>query len=282
VITEDPSNPWPAMPIRLEPEQQVDLAVLFAPASGSAPGPRQAALEVSYGSELLTVMISGEAGTRMLQATPMTLFSGVNVPVGDIERQTVILTNTGTFPVEITQLSLQGASASDYSYSAPDLSVIDPGGFEFIEVTYAPTATGQSDAMLVVGNNGTGGDVMITLSGMGASTMRGDGAEGSTISRGTGSGSGRSVTLSGLELLSPTPNPAQGSVRIAYTVPSEGSTSVTVYDLRGNEVARLQNGLQERGRHESGMDVTGLSAGVYMVRLVHQGKTLTRSMTVVK
>jgi hypothetical protein len=194
----------------------------------------------------------------------------------------VVLTNTGTFPVEITQLSLQGTAANEYSFGAPERSVIDPGGFEFIEVTYAPTATGQSDAMLVVENNGTGGDVMITLSGMGASTMRGGGAAGSTISRGTGSGAGRSVTLSGLQLLSPTPNPAQGSVRIAYTVPTDGPTSVTVYDLRGNEVARLQNGLQERGHHEAGMDVTGLSAGLYMVRLEHQGKMLTRSITVVK
>ena len=165
-ITEDPARPWPGLPTQIGPGDELEFAVALNAASGSEPGVRTAEIAFSYGEgESVRASIDGLVGTRMLTATPATLFDDVERPVGSISRRTVVLSNTGTFPVSIEGLRIEGPDAAEYEVMSSGRTVVDAGGFEFVEVTYAPTVPGSQGATLVIENNGVDGPISIVLSG---------------------------------------------------------------------------------------------------------------------
>ncbi len=85
-----------------------------------------------------------------------------------------------------------------------------------------------------------------------------------------------------VELSSVAPNPSSGSARVAYAVPEAGAVRVSVYDVRGREVAVLVDGSIAAGRHEATLASGSLAAGVYIVRLETAGQVLTRQAVVVR
>ncbi len=282
-ITEDASNMWPALPVQMQPGDALEFGVSLNAASGSAPGVRSAEMVFTYGSgETVSADISGLVGTRELMATPATLFEGVEVPVGTTIRQTAILTNTGTFPVRINDIRVEGASAVDYEVRRSGRGMIGAGGFEFIEVTYTPSAAGASAAMLVIDNNSTGGQVTIMLDGAGMSTVEGGGSSGSEGARqedGATGSKGQVGTILELGLGSIVPNPASGMVTIEYGV-AEGRASLGVYNVRGELVLPVET-VTTGGTQSAKVDVSSLPNGVYLCRLEQGGRVVVRSMTVV-
>lgn len=65
----------------------------------------------------------------------------------------------------------------------------------------------------------------------------------------------------------PRPNPSRGRAEIGYALPSVQRVRLGVYDVLGREVLRLRSGEEEgAGFHRA--EVSGLAAGVYLVRLV--------------
>lgn len=65
----------------------------------------------------------------------------------------------------------------------------------------------------------------------------------------------------------PRPNPSHGRAEIGYALPSVQRVRLAVYDVLGREVLRLRSGEEEgAGFHRA--EVSGLAAGVYLVRLV--------------
>ncbi|WP_420457500.1 T9SS type A sorting domain-containing protein [Rubrivirga sp.] len=85
-----------------------------------------------------------------------------------------------------------------------------------------------------------------------------------------------------ISLSAPTPNPFAGSTRLTYETPEAGPVRVSVYDVRGREVAVLEDRPVQAGRHDVQLDAQSLSAGVYMVRLEATGHVLTRQAVVVR
>jgi hypothetical protein len=57
---------------------------------------------------------------------------------------------------------------------------------------------------------------------------------------------------------------------------------LAVYDLLGREVARLVDGEAAAGRHLVPFDGHALASGVYVCRLEHDGRVLTRRMVHVR
>jgi hypothetical protein len=93
----------------------------------------------------------------------------------------------------------------------------------------------------------------------------------------------------GLVLQAPYPNPFNPRTSIAFSLPGEGARPVrlSIYDLRGREVARLVDGPLPAGPHTvawNGQDHRDrpLPAGVYLCKLVHDGRVATRTLTLVK
>ena len=85
-----------------------------------------------------------------------------------------------------------------------------------------------------------------------------------------------------LALAVPAPNPTAGTARVAFALPEAGAVRVSVYDVRGREVAVLAARPFEAGRHEVVLDAGRLAAGVYVVRLAATGRVLTQRATVVR
>ena len=63
------------------------------------------------------------------------------------------------------------------------------------------------------------------------------------------------------------PNPFNPSTSISYQLKSAGQVRLSVYDIRGREVAVLVDGMQTQGPHEVRFDGSGLASGVYIYRL---------------
>ena len=68
------------------------------------------------------------------------------------------------------------------------------------------------------------------------------------------------------------PNPFNPSTTISYDLSEQSTVSLTVYDVRGQEITTLQNGVKAPGNYKlqwNGMDQSGnpVSTGVYFCRL---------------
>jgi len=71
--------------------------------------------------------------------------------------------------------------------------------------------------------------------------------------------------VSGLAL---SPNPFNPATVISYSLPSSTQVQLTVYDLRGRQIASLVNSVQAAGPHAVRFDGQGLPSGIYFYRLV--------------
>jgi subtilisin family serine protease len=78
------------------------------------------------------------------------------------------------------------------------------------------------------------------------------------------------------------PNPFNPSTRIRYDLPSEGHVTLGVYNLIGQEVARVVDSRQSAGRHEVPFMTSNLSSGVYFFRIQAGRFTETRKMVLSK
>ena len=63
------------------------------------------------------------------------------------------------------------------------------------------------------------------------------------------------------------PNPFNPITRIEYTLLSRGEVSLIIYNLLGQEVARLVSEVQQEGDHEVTWDASNFASGIYLYRL---------------
>ena len=78
------------------------------------------------------------------------------------------------------------------------------------------------------------------------------------------------------------PNPFNPSTTIRYSVPQTGEVSITVYNVRGQKVATLQNGQQSAGEHELTWNAGDQPSGVYLLRLQAAGQSKTSKVLLLK
>ncbi|GMQ81763.1 MAG: hypothetical protein BMS9Abin05_1199 [Rhodothermia bacterium] len=65
-------------------------------------------------------------------------------------------------------------------------------------------------------------------------------------------------------------------------IPSPSNISIGVYNILGKRVRMLEQGYRASGEHKVGIDGTGLSNGIYFVRLTAGNFSQTRKMVVAK
>jgi hypothetical protein len=63
------------------------------------------------------------------------------------------------------------------------------------------------------------------------------------------------------------PNPFNPNTLIKYSVPQDGLVTLEVFNLLGEKVATLVNGVQEAGRYEIDFNASDLSSGIYVYSL---------------
>lgn len=78
------------------------------------------------------------------------------------------------------------------------------------------------------------------------------------------------------------PNPFNPSTTIRYYLPSSGEVRVSVFNIAGQRVASIQQGLQQAGDHRIVFRPEGLSSGVYLYRVEYGNRAITNKMVLVK
>ncbi len=78
------------------------------------------------------------------------------------------------------------------------------------------------------------------------------------------------------------PNPFNPSTMIEFSIPEAGLVTLSVYNIMGQEAARLVEGRLPAGAHRMEFDGSSFSSGVYFYRLETANSVLTRKMTMIK
>jgi hypothetical protein len=78
------------------------------------------------------------------------------------------------------------------------------------------------------------------------------------------------------------PNPFNPTTVITYDLPEARAVTLTVYDVLGRRVARLDEGVRAAGRHRLRFDASRLSAGVYVYTLEAGDFRAARRMVLLK
>jgi hypothetical protein len=78
------------------------------------------------------------------------------------------------------------------------------------------------------------------------------------------------------------PNPFNPSTTISFDLAKSGHVSLAVYDLTGRKVATLVEGIRAPGEHSVNFNAANLPSGLYIYRLQSDGRSLARSMTLLK
>jgi hypothetical protein len=78
------------------------------------------------------------------------------------------------------------------------------------------------------------------------------------------------------------PNPFNPSTSIEFTLPTAGYTTLKVFNLLGQEVSSLVNGVVEAGRHRVQWDAASFPSSVYLYKLTSNGAVETRRLVLMK
>ncbi|GAB5408273.1 MAG: hypothetical protein BalsKO_06380 [Balneolaceae bacterium] len=78
------------------------------------------------------------------------------------------------------------------------------------------------------------------------------------------------------------PNPFNPTTSISYSISKAGNVTLEVFDLLGQRVVTLVDGIQTIGEYDLSFDASNLTSGIYIYRITSSGQTLTRRMTLIK
>jgi hypothetical protein len=78
------------------------------------------------------------------------------------------------------------------------------------------------------------------------------------------------------------PNPFNPSTNISYSLPATGNVTLEVFNLQGQKVATLVDGVKSAGAHTAAFDASSLASGVNVYRLVAGNNIQVKKMMLIK
>jgi hypothetical protein len=87
---------------------------------------------------------------------------------------------------------------------------------------------------------------------------------------------------SSFALTSVYPNPANGNINLSIAVPENAMIDISIYDIAGRKVSTVASGLYNPGEYTLTSDVSGLTSGVYIVRMTAEGFGASKNFVVAK
>lgn len=103
-----------------------------------------------------------------------------------------------------------------------------------------------------------------------------------TTASATGVNAQGALTPAKFDLSQNYPNPFNPSTNISFDLETQGFTTLKVFNIIGNEVATLVNGMQEAGSYTLAFDASALPSGVYFTMLTSGGRTKSMRMVLMK
>ncbi len=159
------------VPIRIRPQGVVRLDVLYAP---TAPGSDTGTLRLENNSPETPAVIVALSGDAIPEPKPRievdpgsAVFS--DVQIGSRRRLPIRIHNTGTAPLDVTELRVDGGPSGTFSLvdnSAP-VTIVEGGSIR-VEVVFAPVREGSVTGTFYVESNADNADgIRVPLSGTG-------------------------------------------------------------------------------------------------------------------
>ena len=84
------------------------------------------------------------------------------------------------------------------------------------------------------------------------------------------------------DLLPNFPNPFNPWTSIPFSIPERAEVRISIFNLRGEEVARVFSGIMDPGYHLTRWDASQMSSGLYLVNMEANEFSITRKITVLK
>lgn len=78
------------------------------------------------------------------------------------------------------------------------------------------------------------------------------------------------------------PNPFNPETTIEYNLPEPGNVKVEIYNLLGQKIKTLEKGEKKAGTHKVKFSAGNLSSGTYLCRIIHQNKSITKKLILIK
>jgi len=78
------------------------------------------------------------------------------------------------------------------------------------------------------------------------------------------------------------PNPFNPRTQIRFDLKASGRAALVVYNVLGEKIATLVDGMMEAGRHSVHFDASELPAGIYFYKLTTAEFTAVKKMALVK
>lgn len=190
------------------------------------------------------------------------------VEVGTTATQNVQIGNAGSATLNVTKAEITGTQEVTVVNAIP--FSVDIGSQTNLQLKYAPTASERMEGNLRIEHDAPGSPSIVRLVGD-AFIM-------------TSTNTLPKPTV--LALHQNYPNPvslsSSASSRLTFDLPKTGHVRITLFNALGSELRTVLEGVREAGRHEIALQLTGLPAGTYLVRLSAAGRMITRVMHVVK
>ncbi|MBS1902346.1 MAG: T9SS type A sorting domain-containing protein [Bacteroidetes bacterium] len=79
-----------------------------------------------------------------------------------------------------------------------------------------------------------------------------------------------------ISLDEPSPNPANATAHIHYTLAQTGPVQIGIFDMLGREIRRITDRTQVQGSYDISVSIDDIGAGQYIIRLATQDGVLTR------
>ena len=146
--------------------QSCTIAVTFAP---TANGVRTGIVTITDNASggIQTITLNGTGTLPGVSLSPSNLTFGSTVVGTTAAAQSVMLTNTGSSPLNISALAASGDFALDASSTCSTSTPVAAGATCTIAVTFAPSGTGVRTGVVTINDDASGGIQTITLSGTG-------------------------------------------------------------------------------------------------------------------
>jgi hypothetical protein len=256
--------------LNLLPDEQQEIEITFLPNEIQEYVAELVLTSNDPDEPILNVNLTGNgvtAGEPDIQVDIEAMDFG-QVEVGQDSLQTLVIQNRGELELEITEITID----SDIFTFTPQISSIEPGGSEEMEVAFVPIANQTYEAVLqVFSNDPDHGELEIYLTGEGYLPT----------------GNNNSEIPMKTELLGNYPNPFNPETAVQFSLSKPGMVKLAIYNVRGRQVKQLVNQNLEAGYYNlvwNGRDETGkkASSGVYFYKLKTVNKLQIKKMMLIK
>lgn len=237
-----------AVPITVIPNTEAYIQVTFSPLQEQFVN---GVLEIRHNApqQVTSVPLVGTGAAvpePALDIHPDSLYFG-EVLVGGTAALTCSLRNTGTADLEISLITAPPCFQTDFTETV----IIAPGTEELLGVTFAPAQPYFYEGALEIESNEAGSPHLLPVTGLGIEL----GAEEAPAAE------AREFALS------THPNPFNPSTLIRFNLPREDHVRLSVYNVNGQVVSTLTDGVFAAGSHEVKFDASSLPSGLYFARL---------------